>query len=68
MMRHIKALLLVTRGLPYFGAEEAASFWKRGSLRNGSNIGSSWSNEGVSGGFAARAPRRESKGAFVELL
>ena len=31
-----------------------ASFWKRGSLRNGSNIGSSRSNAGVSGGFAAK--------------
>ena len=38
----------------YFGAEEATSFWKRGSLRSGSNIGSSRSNAGVSGGFAAR--------------
>jgi hypothetical protein len=45
---------------PYFGPEEAISFWKRGSLRSGSNIGSSRSNpprrvnSGVSGGFAAR--------------
>src|SRR5919198_1333755 len=30
----------------YFGAEDATSFWKRGSLRNGSNIGSSRSNAG----------------------
>jgi hypothetical protein len=42
------------RGEPYFGAEAATSFWKRGSLRSGSNIGSSRSNAGVSGGFAAR--------------
>ena len=26
-----------------------ASFWKRGSFRSGSNIGSSWSSAGVSG-------------------
>src|SRR5439155_1354359 len=39
---------------PYFGAGEPISFWKRGSLRSGSNIGSSRSNAGVSGGFAAR--------------
>jgi len=43
-----------SRGEPYFGAEEATSFWKRGSLRSESNIGSSRSNAGVSGGFAAR--------------
>src|SRR5207249_2255906 len=39
---------------PYFAADEATSFWKRGSLRSESNIGSSRSNAGVSGGFAAR--------------
>src|SRR5207249_7678745 len=38
----------------YFGVEAAISFWKRGSLRSGSNIGSSRSNAGVIGGFAAR--------------
>src|SRR5207248_324143 len=32
-----------------FGMGEAASFWKRGSFRSGSNIGSSRSNAGVSG-------------------
>jgi hypothetical protein len=32
-----------------FGASEAASFWKRGSFRSGSNIGSSRSSAGVSG-------------------
>src|SRR5207247_10037926 len=37
----------------YFCAEAAISFWKRGSLRSGSNIGSIRSNAGVSGGFAA---------------
>src|SRR5205085_4583575 len=39
---------------PYFNAEVAASFWKRGSLRNDSNIGSSRSNAAVIGGFAAK--------------
>jgi hypothetical protein len=33
----------------YFRASEAASFWKRGSFRSGSNIGSSRSSAGVSG-------------------
>jgi hypothetical protein len=32
-----------------FGVGEATSFWKRGSLRSGSNIGSSRSSAGVSG-------------------
>src|SRR5436309_11388517 len=32
-----------------FGAGEAASFWKRGSFRSGSNIGSRRSSAGVSG-------------------
>src|SRR5437899_8534432 len=35
-----------------FGAGEAASFWKRGSFRSGSNIGSSRSSAGVSGTFS----------------
>ena len=33
----------------YFGADKATSFWKRGSFRSGSNIGSSRSRAGVSG-------------------
>jgi hypothetical protein len=33
-----------------FGASDVASFWKRGSFRSGSNIGSSRSSAGVSGG------------------
>src|SRR5437762_14019941 len=33
----------------FFGAGEATSFWKRGSFRSGSNIGSSRSSAGVSG-------------------
>ena len=43
----------------YFGAREAISFWKRGSLRNGSNIGSSRSdpprrvNSGTTGSLRA---------------
>ena len=31
----------------YFGAADSASFWKRGSFRSGSNIGSSRSSAGV---------------------
>src|SRR5438034_6822008 len=34
-----------------FGAADSASFWKRGSFRSGSNIGSSRSTAGVSGMF-----------------
>jgi len=41
-------------GEAYFDAGEATSFWKRGSLRSGSNIGSSRSNAAVIGGFAAK--------------
>src|SRR5437588_8827617 len=36
-----------------FGAGDSASFWKRGSFRSGSNIGSSRSSAGVSGTFEA---------------
>src|SRR5438128_4329248 len=56
------AILASSKGLldpPYFvpfGADEATRFWKRGSLRSGSNIGSSRSSAGVSGGFVAKAP------------
>ena len=35
-----------------FGVSEATSFWKRGSFRSGSNIGSSRSSAGVSGMLA----------------
>jgi hypothetical protein len=35
----------------YYFAAPDASFWKRGSFRNGSNIGSSRSSAGVSGTF-----------------
>jgi hypothetical protein len=45
-----------TKAVPYFGAGEVTSFWKRGSLRSGSNIGSSRSSAGVSGTFSASAP------------
>src|SRR5205823_1041761 len=38
-------------GHVYFGA--LASFWKRGSFRSGSNIGSSRSSAGVSGATAS---------------
>jgi len=37
----------------YFAASEAPSFWKRGSFRSGSNIGSSRSSAGVSGKLLA---------------
>ena|SRR6516165_4133805 len=37
-----------------FTASEAASFWKRGSFRSGSNIGSSRSSAGVSGALGDR--------------
>jgi hypothetical protein len=40
----------------YFAVGEATSFWKRGSFRNGSNIGSSRSSAGVSTAFAAIPP------------
>ena len=40
----------------YFGACSAASFWKRGSFRSGSNIGSSRSSAGVSGMPTASEP------------
>ena len=41
-------------GAVYFGACEATSFWKRGSFRSGSNIGSSRSSAGVSGMSSAK--------------
>ena len=39
-----------------FGASDLASFWKRGSFRRGSNIGSSRSSAGVSGMPTANEP------------
>src|SRR6266404_4877212 len=39
-----------------FGMGEAASFWKRGSFRSGSNMGSSRSTAGVSGMPTANEP------------
>src|SRR5436190_24203801 len=50
----------------YFGAGEAASFWKRGSLRSGSNIGSSRSSAGVSGTFAANTPSYGIESSFCK--
>src|SRR5206468_8535548 len=44
------------QGEAFLGVGEATSFWKRGSFRSGSNIGSSRSSAGVSGG----APRGNS--------
>jgi len=54
-----------------FGATSAASFWKHGSFRSGSNMGSSRSSAGISGGIcpkvrsilSARARRRFSRSA-----
>src|SRR5262249_40381748 len=43
-------------GAASFGTSEPASFWKRGSFRSGSNMGSSRSSAGVSGLFEARGP------------
>src|SRR5207237_2815970 len=40
----------------YFGPEESASFWKRGSFRSESNIGSSWRGAGESGMHVAKPP------------
>src|SRR5206468_12241019 len=40
----------------YFGPEELASFWKRGSFRSESNIGSSRRSAGVSGMPVAKPP------------
>src|SRR5207248_7529284 len=40
----------------YFGPEELASFWKRGSFRSESNIGSSWRSAGVIGMPVAKPP------------
>src|SRR5213592_2052478 len=37
----------------YFGVGEATSFWKRGSFRSGSNIGSSRRSAGVSSTFTS---------------
>ena len=45
----IKLLLDPDYGFASFGTSDAASFWKRGSARSGSNIGSSRSSAGVSG-------------------
>jgi hypothetical protein len=52
---------------PYFGAADAISFWKRGSLRSGSNIGSSRSNAGVSGGFAANGASYGIESSLVKV-
>jgi hypothetical protein len=54
-------------GEAYFGAEEATSFWNRGSLRRESNIGSSRSNAGVSGGFAARGASYGIESSFCKV-
>src|SRR6266508_1877432 len=52
---------------PYFGAEAATSFWKRGSLRSESNIRSSRSNAGVRGGFAASGPSYGIESSFSKV-
>src|SRR5437762_12225506 len=48
-------LFLDLGGHVHFGAV-ATSFWKRGSFRSGSNIGSSRSSAGVSGMYLSSAP------------
>src|SRR5205814_6801435 len=45
----LRATPFGSKAATYFGAGEVASFWKRGSFRSGSNIGSSWRSAGVSG-------------------
>ena len=50
----------------YFGAGDSASFWKRGSFRSGSNIGSSRSSAGVSGTPAASAPSYGIESSFCK--
>src|SRR6266704_5978969 len=42
------------------------SFWKRGSFRSGSNIGSSRSSAGVSGTFSASAPEYGIESSFCK--
>src|SRR6266700_1512770 len=42
------------------------SFWKRGSLRSGSNMGSSRSSAGVSGTFSANAPWLGTESSFCK--
>src|SRR5439155_22148915 len=54
-------------GEPYFGAEAAMSFWKRGSFRSESNIGSSRSNAGVIGGFAAKGASYGIESSLVKV-
>src|SRR5262249_17892692 len=51
----------------YFEAEETTSFWKRGFFRSGSNIGSSRSNAGVRGGFAARGASYGIESSFSKV-
>jgi hypothetical protein len=48
--RNVRVLIqhLGSTIVSYFGVSEAASFWKRGSFRSGSNIGSSRNSAGVS--------------------
>src|SRR5207248_7474194 len=45
----LRATLFPPKAATYFGAGDVASFWKRGSPRSGSNMGSSRSSAGVSG-------------------
>src|SRR5439155_17349345 len=58
----------VGHGEPYCDAEAATSFWKRGSLRSGLNIGSSRSNAGVIGGFAARGASYGIESSLVKVV
>ena len=54
-----------TKAVPYFGAGEATSFWKRGSFLSGSNMGSSRSSAGVSGP-AGKAPAYGIESSFCK--
>src|SRR5882724_1178141 len=50
----------------HFGADEAASFWKRGSFLSGSNIGSSRSSAGVSGTPSPSPPEYGIESSFCK--
>jgi hypothetical protein len=49
---------------PDFGASTATSFWKRGSFRSGSNMGSSRSRAGVNGTLEAVGPEYGMQSSF----
>src|SRR5205085_6693562 len=49
-----------------FGVDEPTSFWKRGSFRSGSNIGSSRSSAGVSGIIVLSEPAYGIESSFCK--